>query len=217
MSSAPVAPEPPGLPDDLPAAEVPPELHDVVLERCLIENLDLSNRETSRLEVLESRLVQADLSGSNLTGGAARDLIAIGGSWANSRADGARLSRVQFENVRLTGISLANSSIQDATFVECRVDLASFRFAKLERVRFESCRMEEADFYDVRFSSVLFEDCALTGALWAGAAFTRSEIRRCDLSGGMNMDRLRGVRMPWPDVINAAGDFAAAVGIEIIE
>ena len=77
--------------------------------------------------------------------------------------------------------------------------------------------MEEADFYDVRFSSVLFEDCALTGAIWACAMFTRSEMRRCDLSGGTNIDRLRGVRMPWPDVINAAGDFASAVGIEIIE
>ena len=216
-SKPPLAPKDPDLPDDLPAAEVPPKLEGVVLERRLLKNLDLSNREASRLELLQSRVVEVDLSGSNLTSAAARDLTATGGSWANTRADGARLRRVQFENVRLTGTSLANSSIEDATFVECRIDLASFRFARLERVRFESCRMEEADFYDVRFTCAVFEDCALTGASWAGATFTRSEMRRCDLSGGMNIDRLRGVRMPWSDVINAAGDFASAVGIEIIE
>jgi hypothetical protein len=39
-------------------------------------------------------------------------------------------------------------------------------------------------------------------------------MRRCDLTGSINPERLRGVRMPWTDVINAAGELAAAVGIQ---
>jgi hypothetical protein len=42
-------------------------------------------------------------------------------------------------------------------------------------------------------------------------------MRGCDLSGAANPSQLRGVRMPWPDVISAAGELAAAVGIEIID
>jgi pentapeptide repeat protein len=65
--------------------------------------------------------------------------------------------------------------------------------------------------------SVLFEGCSLVRATWAAAVFERSEMRGCDLDGAINPDRLRGIRMPWPDVVNSAGVFAMAAGVEIID
>jgi uncharacterized protein YjbI with pentapeptide repeats len=63
----------------------------------------------------------------------------------------------------------------------------------------------------------MFEDCVLTRSSWSDASFRRSEMRGVDLSGAGNLECLRGVRMPWADVVNAAGELAEAVGIEIVD
>jgi len=42
-------------------------------------------------------------------------------------------------------------------------------------------------------------------------------VRGVDLSGAGNPEYLRGVRMPWADVVNAAAELAEAVGIEIVD
>jgi hypothetical protein len=51
----------------------------------------------------------------------------------------------------------------------------------------------------------------------AGATFVRSELRGCRLESLGNPERLRGVRMPMADVVQAADVIAAAAGIEIVE
>ena len=136
---------------------------------------------------------------------------------ANVRAPGAVLRRVRLERVRLTGAELGESTIEDVVFADCRVDLASLRLAKLSRVRFERCRMEEIDLQGATLSSVLFLECALQRATWAGVTLTRTELRGCDLAGAVNPERLRGMRMPWADAVDAVAELAAAVGVEIVE
>ena len=215
--SEPRAPEPPDVANDLAVRAAPPELRAEEFELCRLDGLDLGERDASRVQVSGSRLAHVDLSSSVLKDATFRDVIVEDGSWANVRADGLSLRRVRLERVRLTGAHLASAEIHNVTFVDCRIDLAAFRFAKLERVRFESCRMEEVDFYDARLESVVFTESGLVGATWSGATLTRSEIRGCDLAGARSPERLRGVRMPWADVIGAAGELAAAVGIIVIE
>ena len=82
--------------------------------------------------------------------------------------------------------------------------------AKLERVRFEGCRMEEADFYQASLRSVVFDDCTLVSANWTGATLERSEMRSSDLSGSEGLESIRGVRMPWGDVVRSANEIASA-------
>jgi hypothetical protein len=197
--------------------DVPTGLSGVEFEMCLLNGIDLSQRDAARLQITESRLAHVDLSGCGLKNATFRDVIVENGSWANVRAENVSLGRVHLERLRMTGANLTTALIHDVAFVDCRIDLAVFRFAKMERVRFERCRMEEIDFYDAQLTSVVFVECSLVAATWAGAVLTRSEMRGCDLAGAGNPERLHGVRMPWPDVINAAGELAAAVGIEIIE
>ena len=108
-------------------------------------------------------------------------------------------------------------SLEDVTFTSCHLGLANLRFSELTAVRFEACRLEEADFYDAKLTSVLFQDCDLTQVNLAGATFRRSELRGCRLAGVGNPERLRGVRMPLADAVQAADVLAAAVGIEIVE
>ena len=63
----------------------------------------------------------------------------------------------------------------------------------------------------------MFSDCDLSGVALAEATFVESEIRGCRLAGVGNPERLRGVRMPWADVVQAADVLALAVGIEIVD
>ena len=179
-------PEPPEIPDELTTWDPPAELRDVELALCRVEAVELSERDASRLQVAESRMAHVNLSGCGLEGAKFHDVIVEMGSWANVRAAGLSLTRVRLDQVRLTGASLASAEIRDVTFVDCRIDLAAFRFAKLERVRFDNCRMDEVDFYGASLTSVVFTGCSLVSATWSAATLTCSEIRGCDLAGAKN-------------------------------
>ena len=84
-------------------------------------------------------------------------------------------------------------------------------------MRFERCRLDEADLYEARFESAAFSGCSLANASLAGATFADTELRGCDLTAVGNPEQLRGVRMPWADVVAAAGVLAAAVGIQVVD
>lgn len=125
--------------------------------------------------------------------------------------------RVEILRGRLTGAQFPESTFIDATFADCRADLASFRFAKLERVVFRDCRLEEADFYGAQLEDVLFERCDLRLASIGGAKTTRVELRGCNLEGLQGAEALRGVRIPWDDIVGNGPVFAAALGIEVVD
>ena len=140
-----------------------------------------------------------------------------GGSWANAEALEATVTRVEMHGVRLTGAVLAGAQIEDASFTQCRLDLSSFRFAKLDRVRFENCRMEEVDLYGAAFTSVEFSMCDLSRASLAQTTFHRCEMRECELGGLGNPEQLRGVGMPWPDIVRSAAVLASGIGVRILD
>jgi len=84
-------------------------------------------------------------------------------------------------------------------------------------VRFERCRLDESDLYEAKIESSSLVDTSLVGASLAEATFVDSELRGCDLTSLGNPERLRGVRMAWHDVVDAAGVLAAAVGIKVVD
>ena len=62
-----------------------------------------------------------------------------------------------------------------------------------------------------------FEGCDLSGADISGARLERCSMRRCTLEGLRGVDRLRGVAMPWDDILAAAGVFAGELGVQLLE
>jgi uncharacterized protein YjbI with pentapeptide repeats len=77
--------------------------------------------------------------------------------------------------------------------------------------------MSECELYGSSLKDVLFERCELREATFSAATIQRVEMRGCDLTAVRGAEALRGVRMPWNDVIENAGLFAAVAGIEIVE
>jgi uncharacterized protein YjbI with pentapeptide repeats len=143
---------------------------------------------------------------------AVRDL-----DWANRPARGLSARRVELHRCRLTGADLAEATLSDVTFVDCRLDLAGLRMAKLERVVFRDCRMGECDLYEASLTDVLFEGCELREATFTGVKAKRVELRACDLANLQGVEALRGARMPWNDVLQNGPLFASALGFEIVD
>jgi uncharacterized protein YjbI with pentapeptide repeats len=143
--------------------------------------------------------------------------VVVDRNWANVRAPRVSLERVEVRGTRLTGAELAEARLRDVVFEECRIDLAGLRNAQLERVVFRDCRMAECELYGATLKDVLFERCELREATFSGMTIQRVELRGCDLTAARGAEALRGARMPWNDVIDNAGLFAAVVGIDIVD
>lgn len=145
------------------------------------------------------------------------DVAVTGKDWANLEARGVTVQRAELRLCRLTGTELAEATLRDVMFEECRIDLVGLRHAVLERVVFRDCRMSDCDLYGASLNDVLFERCELREATFSTSRVERVELRGCDLAGVRGVDALRGVRMPWQDVVENAALFAAAAGVEIVE
>ena len=214
----PAVPKRAELPDDLEETMLGDSpLAGLRLERVALRRVAFDERAAPDLRLDECVLDDVRLDGCEAAGLALADVHVEGGSWANLRAVRGSLTRVEARELRATGADFAETGLQDVTFESCRLDLASFRFARLVRVAFRDCRLEEADFHGATLSSVRLEGCVLAGASVDGASFSQSELRDCDLTGLGGAGSLGGVRMPWGDVIQLAGLLAAAAGIELID
>jgi uncharacterized protein YjbI with pentapeptide repeats len=145
------------------------------------------------------------------------DVIVRDVDWANRRVTRASVLRAELHTVRLTGADLAESTFRDVRFVGCRLDLVAARLSKFERVVFSDCRLEELDLYGAQLQDVLFERCVLREATISRVNAKRVELRGCDLTGLRGAEALRGMRMPWNDVLENAPLFAGVAGVEIVD
>jgi uncharacterized protein YjbI with pentapeptide repeats len=138
-------------------------------------------------------------------------------SLANVDARGGELTRVVLRRCRLTGLLLTEGKLRDVVVAESRVDLASFAASTLEQVVFEDCRMEGSSLQDARLRAVRFERCDLSEADLTGMRCERVELRGCTLDGVRGAEALRGAAMPFGDIMAAAGTFAGALGVRVLE
>lgn len=146
-----------------------------------------------------------------------RDAVLSHANLANRRGQHVLVERVRLSGCRMTGIQLAESRVRDLEVTDSRVDLAAFRMSRLERVVFRGCQMQELDLVEAQLSSVVFDRCDLSGADFSHARFGRCEMRDCTLTGAVGIEQLRGVAMPWADIVGLAGEMAAAIGIRMID
>jgi uncharacterized protein YjbI with pentapeptide repeats len=146
-----------------------------------------------------------------------RDVVLRHANLANRRVLGTLVERVRLSGCRMTGLQLSESSLRDLEVSDSRVDLAAFRMSRFERVVFRDCQMQELDLVEAQLGSVVFERCDMTGADFRNARFSRCVMRGCTLTGALGIDRLRGVSMPWPDLVGLVGELAAAIGIGILD
>lgn len=210
---------PPRLPDALDARPLAAdELEDGarVHERRL-EDVRLADAELHGVDFVAVHLIGGDLAAARLDNGGLQDALLERTNLANLRATSSTLMRVRLRGCRMTGLQWAEGLWRDVEVTDCRADLVALRRTQLERVTFRDCVLSEADLLEARLREVTLERCSLTGADVRGTRFERCQLRGCDLDGLHGIGRLDGVTMPWPDIVDAAGTFAAALGVRVAE
>jgi uncharacterized protein YjbI with pentapeptide repeats len=186
-------------------------------QQIALADVALPGLDARALGFMEARFERVDLSGARLANLFLSDCELAGCNLANLVARNGSMRRVRIDAGRLTGMTWTGGSVRDAMFLECRADIASFAESRLERVSFEDCDLRDADFRQARLESVGFSGCDLTGADISGARLERCAMRSCTIEGLRGVDRLSGVAMPWADVVAAAGVFAGALGVRLLD
>jgi uncharacterized protein YjbI with pentapeptide repeats len=196
------------LPDDGALEEL--ELIEVVVERHGRDPL-----RAPRVRVQESELRGLTLGEGVTTELVLRDARLKSCDLSNLRVRRADIRRVEIEESRLVGFSVDGGKIEDLHVRGGTMMLASLAHSTLRRVVFENVNLREASFLETRLSSVCFQGCELSGADFRGARLENCTIRASTLDAIIGVDSLRGLTMPWPDLVGSVEALAAALGIVV--
>jgi uncharacterized protein YjbI with pentapeptide repeats len=131
------APALPELPRDLDQQEVTALDHDASFEEVELREGSFSGQHASGVRFQTVALSAVDASGAQLERLRLGDCELQDCNLANVTAPRAEISSVRIVRSRLTGFRVAEGELRDVTIQDCRVDLASFGFSRLDRVTFE--------------------------------------------------------------------------------
>ena len=189
--------------------------HEATLRRVGYLDIDLGEQEADAVSLEQCRFTRASLAGSVLDQATLTDCLVESSDWANLKATKSAMVRVKLATVRLTGLHWIDGALRDVTFVECRMDLATFRFTSFKVVSFIDCNLSRADFTGADLRGAQFTGCDLTGAQFAQANCAGARFARCDLSGVGTVTSLKGATITATDLVALSHTFAAALGITI--
>lgn len=210
-------PDTPTTPNDFDRLDV---ADDALQDEVRIEEAELHGRAPAGTDArgitLSESKITAALTGAILRDAHVRDCVIHGADLANTDLRGAAFHRCTITDARLTGASMPETSLQDVTFTGCRLDLMTLADARIERVAFVDCTLTETAFDGVQIRDVSFERCELAGTSFPRVQLGRTNIFGCDLTRVRGIADLRGATMRWPDVVDNAAAFAAALGFRIL-
>jgi len=169
----------------------------------------------TRVTARESELRGVTLEPGTVPGLTLADVILRDCGLSNLDAREGRLTRVEVHRSQLVGFGLTRGDVRDLRVVDSSLQLASFASATLRNVVFERVNLAEASFMHARLESVAFVDCRLQGADFRHVKLAGCLVRGASLDGVLGVESMRGLRMPWPDVLASAGALAAALGIDV--
>ncbi len=168
-----------------------------------------------RIRIRESELRGVEFEAGSAPGLMVVDAILRDCNASNIDAREGSIRRAEIDRSRLVGFGLTKGEVQDLKIADSTLAMASFTAARLRGVSFERVNLSEVSFMDARLEAVEFVDCDLSGTDFRRARFKACAIRGSSLEDVLGVESLKGVRVPWQDLIASTGALAAALGIEV--
>ncbi len=116
---------------------------------------------------------------------------------------------------RLTGLAMPQGSLRDVLFENCKLDLANFRFARLERVTFRTCVLGDADFSGSTQRDCRYQDCDMRAAQFSQVTLRDVDLRGSRLEGIGGLAGMRGARISNEQLLELAPALAAQLGLRV--
>jgi uncharacterized protein YjbI with pentapeptide repeats len=214
-----IAPEGPDLADELPSASLDASTieNGATWSQVRLSDASLPGLVATGVGFRETALARVDLTGGRLINLSLADVELDACNLATVDARSGAMRRVTARGCRLTGLLWTEGTLRDVVLRDCRIDLASFAATTIEQVVFDGCILRQTDFQDAELRAVSFVDCDLTEADLSNARLAHCELRSCTLDGVRGAASLRGAAMPWADIVAAAGTFAEALGVRVLD
>jgi uncharacterized protein YjbI with pentapeptide repeats len=125
--------------------------------------------------------------------------------------------RVLIKGSRASGLQLQSSTLKDVSFVECKLNLANFRFAKLSNVVFQDCILDEVDFYAAELCRVDFRRCSLGKTQFSSARLRHVDLRTSDVLSVMGISSLSGAMIDSTQLIGLAPRLAVELKLHVTD
>lgn len=209
-----VPPKPPKFPATLASEldpDIDPEFPDVAETE--IEGMSLSFPEARTLTILRSKLTGCDLDPDTEVSLDVVDSTLIDLDLTGRTVES--LCRVVLVRCRLGGADLGDAQLTDVDLDGCVLDLASMRSARLERVRLVGGRVDGLDLTGAQLTDATFEDLSLAEVALDGARLERVDLTAADLSGVVDVSTLRGATIGESQAIALSARLARAAGIAV--
>ncbi len=178
-----------------------------------IENCSLTGINAGGARFSEVSLLKVTLGGAAMEKLDWSDVLAVRCDFTAANCEQSSWRRVHVKGSRCSGMLLHSAKLQDATFENCKLDLANFRFTKLKNVRFVDCVLDKADFYQAELKSVTFENCTLSETEFSQAKLDKVDLRTSDLTGIKGVENMKGAIINSTQLIYLAPLLVAQLGI----
>jgi uncharacterized protein YjbI with pentapeptide repeats len=169
------------------------------------------------VELVGCHLTAVAFTGATLRSPRLTDVVLEDCELSGSVWEAASLRRVRFERCRMSGFTAVELAADHVAFVDCKLDAAWLRMARLDHCLVEGCDLSGSDLYEgqLRASSILrstLDGSELSGATLDGVALHGSTLQ--GISGAL---ALRGATVGPAQLVDVALAVLPALGITIAE
>ncbi len=141
-----------------------------------------------------------------------RDCRFVSCDLAGALANKIAVTRTEFSDCRLRGISAPESDWSDISLRDCSLAGAQLRFSRWKRVRFQDCDLSGSDWSNADARGVVFYNCDLRGASFNFAQLQGADWRGCQTENlHINAKALPGLIC---EPLQAA-QFAKVLGLDV--
>jgi uncharacterized protein YjbI with pentapeptide repeats len=180
-----------------------------------LTGIDLSGQEAGSCRFLRCRFEQVNLSETRLPGMHLGGCELIGVEAIVARWRGLDARDVTIRRSGMSGLQVEEGELRDVRFEAAKLDLASFRHARLEDVTLTDCSMPEADFYGARLRNVRFERCDLSRASFDQARVESVDLRSSTVLDLRGLAGLAGATIDPTQLVELAPGLAHAIGLRV--
>ncbi len=177
------------------------------------EGTTLSLPEARTLDLLRSRLRGCDLELPADCTIETRDSVLDGLDLVGRRLTG--LVRTHLVRCRLSGADFGEATLEDVTFEDCALDMASWRLARVRRVAVIGGRVEGLDATAAQLTDLTFEGVGLEGVVLERSRCERVDLTGADLTSVTAVATLAGTTISPAQAVALAARMAHSLGLRV--
>ncbi len=185
------------------------------LESLQMESVDATDLQATHMSWDEVRLERMVLTSARLEHLAANDVQLKDCDLTAANCSDSSWLRALIQGGRMSGWDANKSLLKDVEFRGCKLDVANFRFAKLERVGFVDCVLTEADFLGAELRHVSFKACILEKVQFGQAKLSDVDLRTSQLAGIRGWSSMKGAIIDDVQLMAAAPYLANEIGLVV--